>query len=573
VTNSHSAISRLTRLFAAANLAGLLLAAIWFRCRWLENIPGVNGDEAWYGVQVIEILRSGRFSLQTPTGNPLNPFFFVPLAALHACFHPSVALLRSVAVAGGIAALAVNWLLCRRVFDRGTAWISTMALALLPINIAYSRFAWDASQSVLATLPVLYCSLAAVRFARRQDRWFAAAIVAQLAAVLVHPTNIFAGAAIAAALLVRLVRRWQSASAAVATAGSSGSAGGTTEQVGPARNAAVLIAAALALIIWGTNLVKTPGPSRLADRLNNPGELLQPAGLPHAAVLYAWLFSGETAYRYLAGSHSWLQRPGMGDGTVGFDVILPWVVLLGAAWLVWRWPKGLNAQPTAVHPHPDPVPAGEGDVMADRALVVTWLLEMAGFLVLAGPRAMAPGEERFAMCMIAPAVVLAARGAAVAGTRLRRARPAVLVAAILVGWFVLADFHEHYFRFIECSGGQAHRTFRTAAVEPKQAALDYVLQHRRPGAAWIVTDQWWSYWPLRYLGTDDQDLRVVRPEEAQSLEGFSAARAEGRVWYVEFAGSEELDAARAAMSDCTAHEEQFFDYGGRPVLVVLQCKP
>ena len=181
--------------------AALGLLALWFRCHALGNIPGLNGDEAWYGVTAWSILHGGSWLVKTPGGNPLNPFFFALLLPLQACFRPSITLLRIVPLASGLAALALNWWLCRRVFDRPTAVVSTLVLAVLPIDIAYSRFAWDAAQSLPATLLVWYFALAAVRFPERQDRFTAAAIVALLAAVLVHPTNIFAGAAIAAGLI------------------------------------------------------------------------------------------------------------------------------------------------------------------------------------------------------------------------------------------------------------------------------------------------------------------------------------------------------------------------------------
>ena len=162
--------------FLLLNTLGLLSVATWLRCHALGNVPGVNGDEAWYGVRAWWLLHGGPYGgWHTPTGNPLNPLFVGPLALLHLWLPPSIALLRSVAVAGGLAALAINWLLCRWVFDRRTAAISTLLLAVLPINIAYSRFAWDASQSLAATLPVVYLALAAVRFPERFGRWIAAA--------------------------------------------------------------------------------------------------------------------------------------------------------------------------------------------------------------------------------------------------------------------------------------------------------------------------------------------------------------------------------------------------------------
>ena len=162
------------------------------RCWHLGNIPGLNGDEAWYGVQAATVARGGDIAWLTPTGNPINPFFLMPLVALHYYFGPSIVLLRSVALVSGLAALIVNYVLCRRAFDERTAVISTLFLAILPIDVAYSRFAWDASQSLLATLLVVYLPL--IRLRENDGRlaiggW---AIVACAAAIYVHPTNVFA---------------------------------------------------------------------------------------------------------------------------------------------------------------------------------------------------------------------------------------------------------------------------------------------------------------------------------------------------------------------------------------------
>src|ERR1700693_6331537 len=81
------------------NVAGLLAMSVWFRCRDLGNIPGINGDEAWYGVQAQNWLHAGQVDWRTPTGNLLNPLFFWPQVALHSLFEPSFAVLRVTAVA------------------------------------------------------------------------------------------------------------------------------------------------------------------------------------------------------------------------------------------------------------------------------------------------------------------------------------------------------------------------------------------------------------------------------------------------------------------------------------------
>ena len=330
--------SRAATIILAVNAAALLLLAVWFRCRSLDHIPGFNGDEAWYGVEAWELLHGGKLPLHTPTGNLINPFFIGPLVLLQACCRPSIAVLRTVSLASGLLAVAVNWLLVRWVFDRRTAWVSTLALAVLPINIAYSRIAWDASQSLLATLPVLYFSLAAVRFPARQDRLTAAAIVSLLAAVLVHPTNIFAGAAIVAALAARWRKQGLSQFGHHALHGrnenSTVSIGRSRRQAiwQAGRPSAVLLLAVLTLAIWAMFLIKTPGVISASERLANLRKLSDPQQWFDFATLYAGLFSGQSVYQYVS-RH--------GPGCSGRR----WEEANGSAASAWRCPGACSWRP------------------------------------------------------------------------------------------------------------------------------------------------------------------------------------------------------------------------------------
>ena len=63
------------RLAIIANLAAMVGVAIGFRLWNLGSTPGINGDEAWIGVQAQLWLRGEAIAWKTPTGNPLNLFF------------------------------------------------------------------------------------------------------------------------------------------------------------------------------------------------------------------------------------------------------------------------------------------------------------------------------------------------------------------------------------------------------------------------------------------------------------------------------------------------------------------
>ncbi len=336
------------------NALALVLVAVWFRGESLENIPGINGDEAWYGVQAWQMLHGGADGgWHTPTGNPINPLFLGPVALLLCWLPPSITVLRSVALASGLAALAINWFCCRWVFDRRTAWISTAALAVLPINIAYSRFAWDASQSLAATLPVAYFTLAAVRFPHHFGRWMAAAVLALAIAVWVHPTNIFAGAAIA----IALARRYRLAR--------------TDASLARISCVAMLLAAALLIAVWVW--AARPGHGPLPGRMERWwGNVLD---LPHAAVLFPRLFSGGTIYRDISGSQSWFEWPlPAGCDGAGLDVGLFWAIIFGSAWMLYRSRLRLRTD--------------RDDRLrfraADGVLLAAWTLEFAAFQLVAG---------------------------------------------------------------------------------------------------------------------------------------------------------------------------------------------
>ncbi len=72
----------------------MALVAIAVRIVALDRLPGINGDEAWYGVNVNVLLEGGTPFLQTPSGNFLNPVHSLPLLLLSLFTEPSFLVLR-----------------------------------------------------------------------------------------------------------------------------------------------------------------------------------------------------------------------------------------------------------------------------------------------------------------------------------------------------------------------------------------------------------------------------------------------------------------------------------------------
>jgi hypothetical protein len=511
----------------AINAAALLAIAVWMRVFRLENIPGINGDEGWSGVQALRLLHGESIDWRTPSGNPINVFFFLPLVAMHVVFPPSFLLLRVTSLVSGLLALVVNYLLCRRAFDTRTAIVSTWLLALLPIDIAYSRFAWDASQSLLATLVVMYLPLIYLR--SRAAALPTLAMIALVAAIIVHPTNLFAvvllivpAACDQRKQIARALKntRIQAKTAALATL--------------------VAVSGAAVYGVWH-------GLAGGLGRLHGPGELREFVGN------YARLFSGAAVYEFISGVQSggpaseWFARLPVACNLVFGGV---------AAWALWGLVRRLKSRPT----------------LGDASLVLGWLTMLVVFFVVAGPDSIAPHYERYGICLIAPGALVLARGMAWWIGDRNPQRQFCTAALALAAWLWPLSFYLGYFEFFAQTGGRSHMTFRTASVEPKLAAFRYVLEHRDPvRPTRIVCPEWWNYWPLAYLAAGHDNIHVFSAEAWHARSGALGPRWADNTWFVGFAGAEGERAAleEFEQSGLKPENHAVYDHGREPLLSII----
>ena len=354
------------RIASYANCVAILLVAVFFRIWKLGNVPGVNGDEAWCGVVAVQILRGEPIAWSTPTGNPLNPFFFGPQLLLHALLPPSFTLLRIPAVASGIAVMGLNYWLCRKAFGRRVAVISSLMLAVLPINIAYSRFAWDACQSVLAVTIVMYTATVAAADRRHSKRSSIIALIALGAAVLVHPTNVF----IAPLSVLLLGYRWRE------------ELSGTIQWLVTGRPKWLALLAVVTIsvgLIW----MMLPWVERVS------AHVIHPSAVGEFVHLYGRLFSGTTVYEFISGVHS-TDAPSTFLAGQWLDLAF-WAQLLLLGYGVRR---RIVERPRAV----------------EKCVLLGYASSLIGFYLIAGPQALSPHFERYGMCLIAPGCLLGALG-------------------------------------------------------------------------------------------------------------------------------------------------------------------
>jgi hypothetical protein len=431
-----------------------VLLAVAARTIALGRWPGINADEAWYGVNAQEWLAGRAAFLRTGVGNPLNPIHSVPLVALLRVINPSPALLRVPEVIWGLLAVLMAYPLLVKPLGRRTAHFVVMLLALSPAAVAYSRFGWDPSGTPFISLLTIGLAL---------HNRPVLSLLCLFVAFVVHPTNVFLTPVVMMAWgphAVEHIRR-QSPSARRRL-----------------QLATTVIAIASLPVAW---LI-------LKAVAANPETSLPPLAtvMARAFSVQAWgelmlgiaaLFSGITTVTSIAGP---LPIPAVIIGNLVAALAITIPIAVG-----WR----------AFH---------------SRAHA-TWLLagiagSLAIFHAVAGPSALQPGVERYALFTLVPLIIVCAIGL----DSLAETQPAAttVVFSLTYACFV-AVLTGGYFYPLSTRGGEAAPAFRTGDVEPKLAAY-HAIQADSAGAAVVsvVAEDWWLYWPLRYFAGGDSRIRV-----------------------------------------------------------------
>ena len=512
-----------SRLFVAATAATLLAIAICFRVMRLSSVPGVSGDEGWWGVQAIAWCSGRPYETHTTSGNPVDLLLLVPLGLLHAIASPSFLVLRTIPAAVNLLALPLSFWLVRRVYGDTTAWLHTVALAISPTAIAHSRICYDPSQSIFWTSLAVLLPLIGFEAQRRVWLYLGASILFFLLAVHTHPTNVFV-APFLVLPVVSALRPLLPASAA--------------------RRAFLAMAAAFVAALTMAAVVTALGhlaPSN--EYLNQPWPAIAFARLTDGrqwfefAANNARLFNGVTIYHYFSGA-----RP----VTFYYDAAFVIVTVVALA--------GFCLAPAR-------------RLARDGGLLVACGLTWSVFYVFAGPAALRPHFERWGLCLIVPGTLVLARGVGRWLESSPRARWPAIAGASLIGVGLVASFYVNYFGEFAATGGRSHLTYVTATPEPKEQALERILAMASgTGPIAVVTTQWWLAWPIAYLATPHSYLTVTLGAPPEGRATFDEALRAGRLFFVEFAGRQAsagewawiqgrgLRASRTTIHDAGGHD-------------------
>ena len=450
-----------------------VLVALALRVFALGRLPGVNGDEAWYGAQALRLLDGGPFTVRTPNGNLPGPLQLAALTAVHAVAAPSFALLRWPTVLASIAQCVLTWLAVRRHLGVGAAAIAAMLTAFLPANVVYARFGWDPSWSGLV-------AILAVHLALSGSAWGCAAAFAL--ALTVHPTNVFLAPALALAFL--------------------GAEAGRSGWPAALRRAAVLgalLVPALGILAWSAS-----GAAASSVSVGMGARLLSPAAWADFVLLYLRLLSGDTVLTYITGSGLGAARL---PAELAIGVTLVLLLALGARRL----------RPAS----------------AEAGLVAGWLATLAAFAVVVGPAGLQPHVERYGLVLLVPTVLgvtVLVRALAAPGRGWTVAWGATVAAAAAATLALALG----YFGALERTGSTSHEAFWTGPVEPKGEALRLVdAEARQRGGARLVAESFWLYWPIAYLAhggavdvRNPDDLEGTIPPGGTYWVGFAGGRLE-----------------------------------------------
>ena len=521
---------QLERRILAGVIGALLGTAIIFRSMSLSSVPGLSGDEGWWGMQALAWLSGRPYEAQTTSGNPTDLFHLIPLAFLHALARPSFFLLRALPALVNLLALPVAFWFVRRVYGSTTAWIHTVALAILPTAIAHSRICQDPSQTVFWTGLFIYLCLLGLQAGRRGWIALGAAIVVFPVVLWTHPTNVFVAPFLglpfvgAARTLLPASRR--------------------------GRTLVILTAALVAIsalsVAWiafrhvaaSNELLDKPWFSTAAARLIDGAQWFE------FAANNARLFSGVTVYHYFSGA-----RPATLPYDAGFVVV---VLALLAGFLLTPAPRRSRL-----------------DYGLIAACTMTWIL----FFAFAGPDALRPHFERWGLCLLVPGSLILARGLSAWIEWRPQWRFMTIGAAALVASALLGSFYVNYFREFATSGGRSHLTYVTAPIEPKQRALELILQQRPgPGRAMIVAKQWWLFRPIAYLATEYPHVSVSMSLDVEHQPDFQQALQDRSVFLVEFTGTTTLADTQAWILErgLRVASTTITDASGRGLVEILQ---
>jgi 4-amino-4-deoxy-L-arabinose transferase-like glycosyltransferase len=492
--------------FAAVFVCGLAARVID-----LGLIPGLSGDEAFYGLQAWRASHGIDIDRSTPTGLPLNPLFWTWEIPLLAVFRPSVWIARAPALVAGVAAVAACWWGLRKTLGSATAVRSAALLAALPTAIGYSRFGWDQSQA-----PML--AVVAVAFALRADLARLAAVVGL--ALVVHLANVFVVAVALPPLLVAIVsnERWT------------------------ARRRWITF-----LCVVLASMLIVAGVSRLnpqARRFGQSDRLAMESMVRYGIDMIRFV-DGQTLYEWWA-------------GPIDPEVSHRRVVVVGATMFA------LAAAGTFALIYRK---------SWERLAIVAGVAGgFAGLYVAAGPDVLGPLTTRYGLILLAPgAIAVAVLSTAIDGGSRAGHVATIAICLILIMDFhanLIERVHE-----TGGDGQPAFRAGPVEPKAAALALVRDDLARRGERSGLIVAEDWWTLMPLKYLASGSEGLKISPWIGSGTVPStFADRQMEDGAYAVGFRDGPLERALLARYDRSQVWRRATRDFGGRELVVIIRVE-
>ena len=488
------------------------LLAVLIRLIWLDHVPGINGDEAWYGVMVAQPIN---LQIRTPTGNLLNVFYLIPLFFTQKLFEPHLWILRSISTLSGITLIGSGYFLLRRSWGTRSAYLFLILSTSMPILVAYSRFGWDASQTGLASLFLIYFSL--------KKKW-KSAMMMQVLSMIVHPTNIFLIFIPSVLFLLNL----------------SDNAQARIKKFLVMLILGVLLALSSFYLVNTIDWFTTHSDIMVVENLLETksieilGRLTSVSGWKNLFVLYGDLISGATIYKYIVGPISNLTKT--------FHFIFFWIFILPIIlYGCWMEIRRQQLQATGIF-------LGGG-------------LGLVTLYLLVGTYPLSPNYERYSQFLVVPTIFLLIRG-----LDMFSSIKAPYIIAIFISVFWIVSVILNYFVPLRLTGSVSHRTFRTASIEPKEQVANFILEQTQESTRNIVVlaEDWWLTMPVKYLLSNHKNISVIQWDTNNAMRFTNILNQGGFVIAFSLSDLDKLVEENSAI--CTCEKETIFDYSNSPII-------
>ena len=452
----------------------------------LENLPGVNGDEAWAATKILSYTHGESVGWYTGAGiiRPIDPFFLIILLILHSFFTPSFFILRFSSTLISITTVILSFFLFRRIFSKQTALLITTLIATLPVHLAFSRYAWEPSVVPLAVLISLYFSF--------RHRFFLTGLFF-IWAMIVHPTSIFLAPVLLAPFLEVLLRR------------------NKTNKTSTQRILIVaLCGIALTTAFIYLSYTHKGAINYLQIFKNVAGRISDGKQFLGFFSLYSQFISGIHIYRSVIGLTTTSMR-------------IYQYLFLGIIGILFITTMFLALTKKE----------------RDKYLLTYGLfISLIIFFLLAGNESITAGLERFTIWMTVPSCVWFVMAFEKLGRWIQRRSFAPIATIGLTSAF-LATFQYQYFFILPQKNSTTHPTYLTGEIEPKKAAFEAIDRIRdREKYTVILTPDFWLYWSIKYLSFSRQNYYVQDIDYTVS-KGWKATKPEGKyqVFYVDWSNN------------------------------------